>query len=163
MTIVWRNRNPPTTQADLDRFERERGLRLPDAYKAFIMREQGGEAIGGDTDIAVPGWGTTGVYHWFGATPKDLSFFNAWLGDFSGPVSRSFVQFALGLAGQVFVIDLRPKTHGKVYVRDHHGPPNIPHVIDGTGFDPNDHEEAQLYHPVADSFEAFLAMLGPDG
>lgn len=60
------------------------------------------------------------------------------------------------------VMDLRPATYGKIYIRAYAYPPEGPLHISDTGFDEFDCEEASLYYPLADSFGEFIAVLGPE-
>ena len=165
MKILWDRQNPPVQQQELDRFEEERGVQIPQSYRDFIVRNRGGYSAGGDDVLFAPSWNETPVSVWYGASGSRFggTFHKRDIGNFSQAVSEKFIQFAEDPGGQVFVIDLRPKTYGKVYVRDHDGPLKRPPIIDDSGFASiGDHEEAELYHPIADSFDAFLGLLGPD-
>ena len=164
MSILWSQQNPPLKQKELDQLEAERSIRLPTSYREFIYQNRGGYTAGGDDILFAPNWNETPVSVWYGAmgSPYGGTFHNRHLGNFSESVSRQFLQFAEDPGGQIFVIDLRPGTYGKFYVRDHDGPLNRPALIDDDGFEGSDHEEAELYHPIAASFEAFLELLGPD-
>lgn len=161
----FKEAHPPATESAIAAFERQRAVRLPTAYRAFLLETNGG--YGPELQILTvpnwPDWRQMVVTEMRGLHGEDYnSIEQEWLGNFSKDIGRQMLQFADDPGGQIFVIDLRPMTHGKVYVRHHDIPPNFSRLIDDTGFDANDHEEAELYHPIADNFEAFLAMLAPD-
>lgn len=111
----------------------------------------------------MPKWTRTSLQTIFGLTSVEAkSIHRTELGNFSREIERQFLQIALDSGGEIFVLDLRPKTYDCVYVRAHNSPANQPPVINDAGFSEWDYEEAELYHPVAASFEEFLDMLGPE-
>jgi cell wall assembly regulator SMI1 len=165
MNILWQLQNPPVTQNELDRFEELRGIKIPKSYRDFISANRGGYSAGGDDTLFAPTWNETPVSVWYGTIGSSYggTFFKRDLGNFSPTVAEKFLQFAEDPGGQIFVIDLRPRSYGRVYVRDHDGPINSPPVIDDEGFsNDTDYEEAELFHPISESFDAFLNLLGPD-
>ena len=161
----FKEAHPPATESAIAAFERQRAVRLPTAYRAFLLETNGG--YGPELQIlTVPSWPdwrqmvVTEMRGLHGEAYNSIE--QKWLGNFSKGIGRQMLQFADDPSGEIFVIDLRPKTYGNVYVRCHDITPNVPFIIDDAEFDHSDYEEAELYHPVADSFEAFLTMLGPD-
>ena len=149
----------PTTPTDLSAFEKNRRISLPASYREFLLEGNGG--YGPEPSfLDIPNWTRTSLQTIFGLTGIEAkSIHRTELGNFSPEIERQFLQIALDPGGEVFVLDLRPTTYGRVYVRAHDSPPNRPPIIDDTGFSEWDYEEAELYHHVASSFEEFLGML----
>lgn len=165
MKILWDMQNPPIQLEDLSRLEIERGVEIPKSYREFISQNRGGYSAGGDDVLFAPSWNETPVSIWYGTEGSTYggTFFKWDLGNFSPEVAKKFLQFAEDPGGQIFVIDLRSQTYGRVYVRDHDSPLKRPPIIGSEGFSTDtDYEEAELFHPIAESFEAFLNLLGPD-
>lgn len=54
MKILWDSQNPPVSQQELDRFEDERGVQIPQSYRDFIVQNQGGYSAGGDDVLFAP-------------------------------------------------------------------------------------------------------------
>lgn len=162
MTITFTDRYPAPSAGALAEFEVALGATLPDAYKAWLMREGGGRA-GGDVFLDAAPANQTLVDHFHGLIGSRHGSIEAPnLGSFSAATERVLLPFAAEMGGDPLVIDLRPATYGRVYLRAHDAPPNDPPLIDMTGMDEGDVEEASIYHPVAPSFEAFMDMLGPE-
>jgi hypothetical protein len=40
MKILWDSQNPPVSQQELDRFEDERGVQIPQSYRDFIVQNR---------------------------------------------------------------------------------------------------------------------------
>jgi len=146
----------------LAEFEHERGVRLPDSYRAFLLGCNGGYAPRPGY-LAVPGWNQTIIQAFMGIDAEgaysieSLNFL-----DLSSWLDRHMLPMAEVPNGQGFVLDLRPRTFGKIYVRDHDSPPNSKLAIDDAGMDETDRVSALIFHPIADSFEEFIDMLGPE-
>lgn len=158
----FKRQHRPVTRQQMADFERERGIRLPDGYRQFLLDYNGGYAPDPGY-LDVPGWNETVLQAFLGVdTGGSYSFARENFHDLSPWLDQHFFPFAEDPGGQVFVIDLRQKTYGKVYVRDHDSPRNIALRIDDTGMDETDRVAALIFHPVADSFADFIAMLGPE-
>jgi len=155
--------------ADIDAFAAERGIEVPQPLRDFLASEGGGTGPHRDT-VASDNLGETYVDTLFGFETADDAMIGTRLvhrnsvretdwGNFSEEVERQILPVARAEGGDVFVVDCRPQSFGRVYLRAHDKPLNDPPLIDVTGFDDEDREEARLYHPVAASFDAFLGML----
>jgi SMI1-KNR4 cell-wall len=155
--------NEPTTLDAIRGFETQLGKSLPQSYVDFLLTYNGG-VPGPDNDyVDVPGWNELIVNVFLGITKvAETSLLEDHFTNFSDPIDEQFLYIAYDPFSQRVMMDLRPKTYGRIYIRSHVYPPDEMLQIDDTGFTPNDYEEARLYVPVAESFEAFLAMLGPE-
>ncbi len=152
----------PTAASDLNDFERDRGIILPAPYREFLLDTNGGYGPE-PCYLNVPDWNRTSIAMFLGLTTNETNSIRRMeLGNFSKEIERQLVQIAIDPGGEIFVLDLRSKTYGAIYVRAHNSAPNRPPLIDPTGFNNWDDEEAELYHHVAPSFEAFLEMLQPE-
>ena len=160
--MIFREPFEPTSEAALDDFALKRGIVLPHEYRAFLLKHNGGYAPN-DSYIRVESWNSTAIHTMLGLVDNESESISVQrLGGFSKEVRRQLLKIAFDSGSHMFVMDLRTKNYGKIYIRDHNTPPKLVPVIDDFGFDKYDPEEATLYHHIADSFTEFLAMLGPD-
>lgn len=161
--MIFSDPNPPTTTEAIHAFELELEKVLPESYKAFLLRYNGGRPASSHNYAVIPGWDELLVSEIFGmGAPSWASLKTRDTTNFSTSVGRHMLTIADTPNGDQIIMDLRPKAYGEIYVRAHDSPPNDPFVIDDTGFDQFDYEEASLYYPIADSFERFIDMLGPE-
>jgi hypothetical protein len=146
----------------LSAFEAVRGVTLPETYKAFLLKTNGG-IIPDPSALVVPPMINTLLDRMFGLVPIEAqSIAREELGNFAPDIARQFIRIADDIGGEVIVMDLRPGMQGQIYMRAHDLPPNDPPAIDVTGLAGFDLEEATLYHPIAADFDAFVAMLTPE-
>lgn len=156
-------KNDPTTLGAIRAFEKGLGRNLPESYVDFLLACNGGVPDSTNDYVDVPGWNELIVNVFLGITKvAETSLLAHHFSNFSKSIDKQMLFIAYDPYSQKVVMDLRPETYGRIYVRSHVYPPPEPLQIDDAGFTPDDYEEAQLYVPVADSFEAFLAMLGPE-
>ena len=160
--MIFQESFEPTSETALDDFALKRGIVLPREYRAFLLKHNGGYAPN-DAYIHVENWNSTTIHTMLGLVDNESeSISDQRLGNFSKALRRQFLQIAFDSGSHMFVMDLRAKNYGKIYIRDHNTLPKLVPVVDGFGFDKYDYEEATLYHHIADRFTGFLAMLGPD-
>ncbi len=156
-------KNPPTSIEEILKFEAQRGILLPDSYRKLLLQHNGGTTSAESCYVDIPGWNELLVNEIFGLTDTvETSLLYRRFSNFSSDIEARLLVFGHDIAGQRLVLDLRSGTYGKVYVRNHVYAHRGPLLIDDTGFAPEDYEEAELFVPIADSFEAFIAMLGPE-
>jgi hypothetical protein len=149
---------------EISEFEAELGLTLPQSYKNFLAVIGGGYApqlytsFSNDETFSYP------IQYFF--APKEDDHLNIRDMRRLSHIPSCFLIFAEDPSGQYFVIDLRPDpdVYGKIYVRDHDHAMNpnpflLVEFFEEYDCDP---DEAPLYHPIADSFEAFIDMLKTD-
>jgi hypothetical protein len=161
--MKFTRKNEPTSFNDIGKFESTLGIRLPKSYVDFLVIYNGGVPSPENRYFDLPGWNDLVVKVFLGITREpETSLLSDHFSNFSDMIERHMLPIAYDPFSQEVTMDLRTKTYGKIYVRSHVHPPQGPLLIDDTGFTPDDYEEAQLFVPVADSFEAFIAMLGPD-
>lgn len=163
--MIFDRENPPTTAGALDAFAAERGFTLPADYRDFLLRHNGGRPAEANAYLDVPGWNELIVQEFFGLLGNGArSIAQRRFSNFSEPLAGALLSFGTDPGGQALVLDLRPASHGRVYIRAHNDPPQGLPPFDATGGDPNDpadREEAALYLQIAPSFGAFIAALGP--
>ncbi len=155
--------NKSTTTERIIAFERQRSIRLPEDYKAFLLEFNGGYLDRSNDYFEVENWNSFCVDNLLGITDDpSTSITTRRFTNFSDGVRDKFLQIGFA-SGEILLMDLREgNTHGQIYIRAHDSVPNDPILIDGTGFADGDYEEAALLHPVATSFSGFLSMLGPE-
>jgi len=144
-------RNPPTSLSAIIEFECAHGLKLPASYKLFLLETNGGiprnsnftivtrpsnpdENVQNFLGIGVPGIPTSELSY-----PIDL---------YHGGIPDGLLPIANQDFGSYICLDLRDGTDRVAFWDKSH--------FWSTG----EWREVDLYH-VADSFEAFLALLGP--
>jgi hypothetical protein len=164
--FLYRESVGVSTFDEISKFEIELGLSLPKSYKKFLAEVGGGYAP--NYDLILPNDETFHYPIQYFLAPKEfLSEDNQCINirDMRRlwHIPSCFLIFAEDPSGQYFVFDLRPEPEffGKIYVRDHDHALNPKPFLSAEffeGFD-CDPDEAPLYHPIADSFEAFIGML----
>lgn len=156
--------NEPATRKAVFEFAQTKGVRLPEDYIDFLTSQNGGYTGGLDAYVRVANGPEMIVQQVFGLTESsDESIAADQFSNFSDWVHARMLQIAYSPNGDLLLMDLRETdTFGRIYLRAHDAPPNDTILIDETGFeDDGDYEEAQLLHPVADSFSDFVAMFEP--
>lgn len=155
--------NKPTSLTEIRALEANIGGKLPQSYVDFLLMYNGGTPDPANRYFDIPEWNDFVINVFLGITQMSETSLTAdHFSNFSDSIERQMLFIAYDPFAQRLVMDLRPKSYGRIYVRSHVHPPQEPLQIDDTGFTPDDYEEAQLFVPVADSFEAFVAMLGPE-
>lgn len=162
--MKFEQRNEPTTALAILQFEKKQGIRLPQDYRAFLLADNGGYLDRSNDYFEVGSWNSFVVEDLLGLTSDaGTSIASDRFNNFSDLIEKRLL--VIGYAsGETLYMDLREtSSYGKIYVRAHDSPINDPILIDDTGFTHEaDYEEARLFHPIADSFSEFIAMLGPE-
>ena len=162
--MIFERQNDPTTMHEITEFEKNRGVRLPQDYKEFLLSSNGGYVDRCNDYFQVGSWNAFAVEELFGITKSSETSISARrFTNFSDHVRAKLLQIG-SASGEMIFMDLRESAaHGKIYIRAHDRSSNNPILIDDTGFEEaEDYEEAQLFYPIADSFSKFIAMLGPE-
>lgn len=162
--MIFNTNNAPASLDQVRAFEHRRGVRLPDDYIEFLVTLNGGELNPEMSVARIEGWNDVLVCALLGLTEEpEHSIATDRFTNFSDHMHRNMLDIGYDPFGQTIFMDLREEpNHGRIYILAHDSPPNDPILIDDTGFDDeDDYEEARLLHPIADSFSAFIAMLGP--
>lgn len=161
--MIFEKQNDHTSVVRIDAFERQRGIRLPEDYKAFLLEFNGGYLDRSNDYFEVGSWNSFCVEDLLGITDNpSTSLTTNRFTNFSDYTRSKLLQIGYA-SGEILFMDLREGgTHGRIYIRAHDSPPNDPILIDETGFVSGDYEEASLLHPVAKNFSDFLSMLGPE-
>ena len=161
--MIFECKNHPTTAQAVSEFESIRGIRLPEDYKEFLLTFNGGYVDRVNDYFEVGSWNAFCVDELLGLTEDpETSISTRRFSNFFEYIDARLLEFGYA-SGEILYLDLRETAaYGKIYIRAHDSAPNDPILIDDEGFTPEDYEEAQLFHPVADSFSEFVAMLGPE-
>lgn len=155
--------NEPARLDAIREFESQRGIRLPEDYVEFLLRMNGGQLNPSESYAEIEGWNSLLVQELFGLTENPShSIANDWFSNFADFIHTRMLQIGFDPFAQTLFMDLRDTSHGKIYIRAHAYPSHGPLLIDDTDFAPEDYEEAALFVPIADSFDAFIVMLGPE-
>ncbi|WP_135212626.1 SMI1/KNR4 family protein [Vitreimonas flagellata] len=142
--------------ARIDESEREQGSSFPEDFKQYL-REINGGWLRDSADFQFGEGHVTAARCLLGFNPsskRDIGKKQANM-DYVPP---QLLPIGEDLGGaDVFVLDLRPETLGRVYIRAINVPPNPKPFLPASLFVEPD-EEA-LYHHVADSFSEFIDMI----
>lgn len=157
-----RQNEPATRKAVLD-FAQLKGVRLPEDYIDFLTSNKGGYTGGANAYVRIADGQEIIVHQVLGLMGNtEGSIATDQFSNFSDWVHARMLEIVYTRNGDSILLDLRENgAFGKIYLRAHDAPPNGSIVVDEAGFeDEGDYEEAQLLHPVADSFSEFVAMFG---
>ena len=102
-----------TSAADISAFEQRHGIRLPEPYKQFLLKNNGGDADGGFFEV--PGWGRTLVAYFNGiglSGSYDLDGILDRIGYF---FPKNLLPIADDPGGNQICISLADKTFGQIY------------------------------------------------
>lgn len=138
----------PLTPIDIDAFEKRQNVILPPEYRAWLLRFNGGRPIPGE--FTLPGKeGLEGVA-WFFAIHEgehnNLDTECRYWRITTGRLPETLIPIAGDGSGNLICISTDETDLGKVYFWDHEEETETPST---TNLD-----------PVADSFDAFVEMLG---
>lgn len=115
------NSYPKVSKEQINRFERESCLSLPEDYKKFILENNGGEP---DLDcIDIPDWdgSRTALSKFFGIETNNADDLKQILTNVVDILPKKYLPFAEDSGGNLFCLDLsRGKTNGKIIFWDHH-------------------------------------------
>jgi hypothetical protein len=155
--------NEPTGPSEIARFEAERRITLPADYKDFLLKFNGGRPADDYAFARIAGRSALVLETLHGLTENPEHSIDAdHFTNFSDYIHERFLEIGSANSDILFMDFREGANYGRIYLRAHDSPPNDPILIDDAGFeDEDDYEEARLLHPVADSFSAFVAMLGP--
>ena len=168
MNIEYRTRFRKPSLEELALFERDRGIELPISYKEYL-RLEGGGFVQDNSGYFADGLGREWLFETvcgYDTRPHSSarydSIYNRGIRNLRLETARPFVRFAYEPNGDPYVMDLRPQGGGRIWLVAHDTPPNDPPLLPVEDWW-EDYEllEARLFHPVAPSFEAFLAMHAP--
>jgi cell wall assembly regulator SMI1 len=111
MTVGYRRQGQPASEADVQRLEQRIGSRLPEAYRAYLLRQDGGR-LQDNTDA---------VKEIFGIRDDAPDWANLWdkLDVFHGRVPAWLLPVAQDEYGNLFAISLRDSDRGSVWFWDH--------------------------------------------
>lgn len=161
--MKFKRQNKPASSRAVSEFLQRRGIQLPADYVEFLTTINGGYTGGLDSYALLRNGIEMVVQQILGLTSySDDSIATKHFTNFSNFTHDRMLDVAYTPNGDSIVMDLREATYGKIYLRAHDSPPNDPISIDDSGFEDDvDYEEASLFHPVANSWTEFVAMLGP--
>lgn len=118
MPVRFEDENPPTSPARVGDFERANGIRLPESYRRFLLRHNGGAPL--PDRIEVPGWhgGFTGFNVFFGIDGDDDLQGN--LDAYGDRLPPGFLPIGDDPGGSLFCLALSggPR-EGQIYFWDH--------------------------------------------
>ncbi|WP_168193068.1 SMI1/KNR4 family protein [Rhodophyticola sp. CCM32] len=160
--MIFDRQNKPTDEAQIKDFEASRGFTLPEDYRVFLLKYNGGRPADANSSFQPDRLTWLSVEEFFGFTEESLNDIASFrYNDFSDYIHARLLQVA-NTGSQGIYIDLREGSmHGKIYILAR--PANETVLVDDAGFeDDGDYDEARFLHPVASSWSEFIAMLGPD-
>jgi len=141
---------PSLTQKDINAFEQQHGVSLPQAYRTFLLSTNGGRPQPAYYDV--PGWRfkTTKVSAFNGILPGAYNDLTDNIKMLKGRVPEGFIPIGSDPGGNEALLCTSGDTRGKVYFWDHENEP------------PGDAERLEDYpniHVVAENFDSFLSSL----
>ena len=140
---------PALSDADIDRVEQKLAVRLPIAYRKFLLQYNGGRPEPYYFDVA--GFKGPGMVNDFnGLVPGAYNDLERHYGALRDKLPRGFVPVADDPGGNAVLIGTIGDTQGKIYWWDHEAQP----------YERGD--ELAMYpniYPVAEDFDEFLRML----
>ena len=149
--ITFREPEPPLTEERVANFEKELGTSLPDQYRRFLLRTNGG-LVSSDTnvvDLDGAPWSSTDVHVFFGIGGSVESSELSWnRSTFSERIPDELLPIADDSGGCVFCLSLKGPDRGAVLFCD----------LQSVAFD---YEATPKFYPVAPDFEAFLTKIRP--
>jgi cell wall assembly regulator SMI1 len=116
---------PSTDEARVSAFESALGCRLPDDYREFLLRHNGGQPHPASFQFALrKGPGTSSSVEWF-LSLHDGKFSNLEQKRkiYDGRVPRNTVPIATDAFGNVILLGIRGDAQGRVYFWDHEEEP----------------------------------------
>jgi hypothetical protein len=160
--IEFLEQHAATSAAKIEAFEAARDIKLPDDYRTFILRVNGGKGPKQPLVNVLPGVATR-LTEFKGLLEREAhSIMRTELGNFSEEAERLFVQIAEDQGGNLFVLDTRPEAFGAIYFFETNGMAKGDAKVSLEHLEPEDHEEASLLHPVAENFSKFVGLLQSD-
>ncbi len=139
----------PVSPEQIKRFEQENGLLLPDSYKNFLLRSNGGEPK--PDRLVVPGWRgkSTAVNRFFGLGEGGNYDLETSLHNVEDYVPNGFMPIAEDSGGNLLCLGTTGSQEGKIYFWDHE---------EADGDDPHNLRE------LAESIDELLdKLLSPEG
>jgi hypothetical protein len=117
MKVTFQEENKPTSEREIAKFEKANSIRLPEAYKSFLLRHNGGAPM--PDKVAVPGWhgGFTGLNTFFSLNDDDDLQDN--LDTYEDRVPKGFLPIADDPGGGLFCLALKGKRAGQIFFWDH--------------------------------------------
>lgn len=130
------------TELDVARFERVNNLALPKSYRRFLSEQNGGRPR--DGEFPVPGWGVTVVDTFFGIGTGDSYDLQRQLDHLADSRNIDLLPIATDPGGLLLFLGIRGPHVGSIFFWDHK-------------------DAASQPVQVGDDFEAFAALLKPEG
>lgn len=142
------------SQKDLERVENELGYALPEPYRKFLLKHNGGEPTESYIDfkaekLKLPG-DAVNVFYGLGVKPCDDIIHKMKVIGYQLPEGLIFVADTPG--GNYFLLSLRDDSYGEVFYKDHE-------FEDNSSFDPNNKILPESIVKVSNNFDDFLACL----
>jgi cell wall assembly regulator SMI1 len=144
------NVGPELSESDVDRVEEQLGASLPDSYRAFLLKFNGGRPDHYHFDVR--GWRhqTSLVNDFNGIVPGEYNDLVEHAEVLEDRVPSGFIPIADDPGGNAILLSLEGPTRGTVYFWDHEEEPDDP----GEALD----DYPNIYR-LADDFETFLEGL----
>jgi cell wall assembly regulator SMI1 len=141
----------PITEDKLSQFEKELGRQLPQDYRQFLLRHNGGKPNPGKFSVDIDGFrNTTVVQRFLGFHDTDADSFSRYSKIYENRIPDNLLPIATELSVDLICISINGDDYGKVYYWDHNwevteGKPDYSNV-----------------HILANSFTEFLGTLYDD-
>lgn len=145
---------PVLSEADVNEAEEKLGLSLPQTYKAFLLRHNGGKPEPASIDfegekLKLPGDEIKKFYGVGGRPTDDLIHKTKALGD---SLPTGLVIIANTHGGNFFLISTRSDSYGQIFYKDHEYEDSLP-------FEPEEGRLPESIVFVAKDFDDFLSRL----
>lgn len=140
----------------IEELEGERGMKLPADFRTFLQEVNGGwlrrsaEFDFGEGHVTA----VRSLFGFNGNPCRDVPTIEGYRD--SLPPCLLPIGDDVGGA-DLFVLDLRPESLGRVYIRAINVPPNLKPFLPASLF--LDSDDLELYHHVADSFSEFIDLI----
>ncbi len=113
---------PPVSRKEIEQFEQRNGISLPDSYKAFLLKTNGGEPT--PDRLFIPGWSgqSTCVNHFLGIGQGGYYDLEASFQNAEDYIPDRFIPIAIDTGGNMLCTCTSGDSAGKIFFWDHEHP-----------------------------------------
>ncbi|MBK9262343.1 MAG: SMI1/KNR4 family protein [Polyangiaceae bacterium] len=139
-----------TSKDEIEQFEKRRGIALPQEYKRFLLKSNGGRPVPDTFDV--PGWAHDGsvIHHFHGIHWGEYYKLDEECEAYQDRIPADLLPIAADVFGNAICLGWKGKRRGKIYFWDHED------ELDENGLSRQDYSNVFL---VANSLEEFLGKL----
>jgi SMI1 / KNR4 family (SUKH-1) len=142
------------TEIELSALEKQLNAKLPQSYRTFLLKTNGGEPRECGIDFSAPKLRRKGdtVNYFFEVSDDPTYGIAPMRQEFGSDIPLGLVGIGISPGGNYFFISLRPKSYGQIFYKDHD-------FEDSTEFDEVTNQLPESIVKIADSFDEFQASL----